>query len=137
MQRTPRGPFVIGRLAMGVALALALACGSAPKTPEPAPATDAPEAEPVTADTAPLPADAQPLPENAQPLPADADAAPARAKLTAKECETKGGSVVGDIGDGAIHRPDYKCPGGAPPLGDIGVTQGEPVAVEGAVCCPG
>lgn len=62
---------------------------------------------------------------------------PERTSMTAGECEAKGGRVVGDIGDGAIHRPDYKCDGGQPPLGSIGPTEGEPVAIEGAVCCPG
>ena len=59
-----------------------------------------------------------------------------RPALTSAECQEKGGSVVGDIGDGAIHRPDYVCAGGQPPLGSIRAAEGEPVAVEGAVCCP-
>lgn len=59
-----------------------------------------------------------------------------RPQLTAAECEAQGGTVVGDIGDGAIHRPDYRCPdSGEAPLGSI-VAEGEgPVAIEGAVCC--
>jgi hypothetical protein len=32
----------------------------------------------------------------------------ARAALTAAACAAKGGEVVGDIGDGAVHRPDYR-----------------------------
>lgn len=59
-----------------------------------------------------------------------------RAALSTAECEAKGGRVVGDIGDGAIHRPDYLCEGGQPPLGGIQPGEGEPVAIEGAVCCP-
>ena len=59
-----------------------------------------------------------------------------RPTLTAADCESKGGRVVGDIGDGAIHRPDYTCEGGQPPLGNIGSAEGEPVAIEGSVCCP-
>lgn len=56
--------------------------------------------------------------------------------LTAEQCKAQGGEVVGDIGDGAIHRPDYRCPNsGQPPLGTIASQPGEPVAVEGAVCC--
>ena len=56
--------------------------------------------------------------------------------MSAFECTAKGGTVVGDIGDGAIHRPDYLCPdSGKPPLGPIEPQPGEPVAVEGAVCC--
>lgn len=67
------------------------------------------------------------------PAPADAG----RPSMTSAECEAKGGQVVGDIGDGAIHRPDYTCEGGQPPLGNIRPGEGEPIAVEGSVCCPG
>ena len=59
-----------------------------------------------------------------------------RPPITTADCEAKGGRVVGDIGDGAIHRPDYTCEGGQPPLGSITPAEGEPVAVEGSVCCP-
>lgn len=59
-----------------------------------------------------------------------------RPSLTNAECEEKGGTVVGDIGDGAIHRPDYRCEGGQPPLGSIRAAEGEPMGIEGAVCCP-
>src|SRR5690348_9454573 len=59
-----------------------------------------------------------------------------RKELTPEECTTHGGSVVGDIGDGATHRPDYVCPGGSPPLGNIAQPPGGPIATEGAVCCP-
>lgn len=59
-----------------------------------------------------------------------------RPSLTNAECEGMGGTVVGDIGDGAIHRPDYRCEGGQPPLGNIRAAEGEPMAIEGAVCCP-
>ena len=59
-----------------------------------------------------------------------------RPELTAAACEKGGGKVVGDIGDGAIHRPDYRCPdSGQPPIGSIAPEPGGPVAVEGAVCC--
>jgi hypothetical protein len=61
---------------------------------------------------------------------------PTRESLTSAECQAKGGTVVGDIGDGAIHRPDYRCESGQPPLGTIQAEAGEPVAVEGSVCCP-
>lgn len=53
-----------------------------------------------------------------------------RETMTAEECEAQGGEVVGDIGDGAIHRPDYVCPSGQPPIADV------PLGVEGSVCCP-
>lgn len=57
--------------------------------------------------------------------------------LTAAACEAKGGTVVGDIGDGAIHKPGYRCSGtNAEPLGAIVADPGAPQAVEGAVCCP-
>jgi hypothetical protein len=52
-----------------------------------------------------------------------------RALLTPEECTARGGSVVGDIGDGATHRPDYLCANGAPPLGNV------PLGIEGSVCC--
>jgi hypothetical protein len=59
-----------------------------------------------------------------------------RPGLTAAACEEQGGQVVGDIGDGAIHRPDYVCPdSGVAPIGTITADPGGPVAVEGAVCC--
>ena len=60
-----------------------------------------------------------------------------RPSLTTSECEAKGGRVVGDIGDGAIHRPDYTCENGQPPYGSIRATGDEPIATEGSVCCPG
>jgi hypothetical protein len=59
-----------------------------------------------------------------------------RPSLTAQECEAGGGTVVGDIGDGAIHKPEYKCASGAAPTGSIRAAEGDPVAIEGAVCCP-
>jgi len=59
-----------------------------------------------------------------------------RPSMTAAECEASGGRVVGDIGDGAIHRPDYTCEGGKPPTASVRPAEGEPVAIEGAVCCP-
>lgn len=66
-----------------------------------------------------------------------AETADAGATLTATECEQRGGHVVGDIGDGAIHRPDYVCPdSGKAPIGRITVEPGAPVPIEGAVCCP-
>jgi hypothetical protein len=67
------------------------------------------------------------------PAPRSEDAS---SSLTAQECEKQGGHVVGDIGDGAIHRPDYRCAGsGQPPIGRIEAEPGKPIAIEGAVCC--
>lgn len=59
----------------------------------------------------------------------------ARSSLTADECTAQGGTVVGDIGDGATQRPDYKCPSGAPPKGNIAAPANGPIGVEGSVCC--
>ncbi|MFK7992474.1 MAG: hypothetical protein AB8I08_41010 [Sandaracinaceae bacterium] len=53
-----------------------------------------------------------------------------RASMTAQECQAAGGSLVGDIGNGAIHRPDYRCPDGQVPSGTV------PLGTEGSVCCP-
>jgi len=60
----------------------------------------------------------------------------ARPEMTAQACEAGGGSVVGDIGDGAIHRADYMCPSGLAPTGSIRTPEGGPIAIEGSVCCP-
>ena len=90
-----------------LAIALVLAgCGSS-QPPPPSPPTDEP---------------AKPAPE--------------RKSLAQPECEAQGGTVVGDIGDGATQRPDYVCPSGKPPLGNIAPPAGGPMAVEGSVCCP-
>lgn len=62
--------------------------------------------------------------------------APERPSLTAEACEAGGGVVVGDIGDGAIHRPEYRCANGASPTGSIHAAEGGPIAIEGSVCCP-
>jgi len=56
--------------------------------------------------------------------------------LTAEACEAGGGAIVGDIGDGAIHRAEYRCPNGAKPSGSIRALGAGPIAVEGSVCCP-
>lgn len=53
-----------------------------------------------------------------------------RPLLSTEECEQQGGTVVGDIGDGATMRPDYVCPSGGQPLGNV------PLGIEGSVCCP-
>lgn len=71
----------------------------------------------------------------AEPAPAPAHGS-AATPLTAAECAAAGGQVVGDIGDGAIHRPEYRCPNsGQPPLGAVAPEEGQPMAIEGAVCC--
>jgi hypothetical protein len=92
-----------------------LACGGA--QPEPVAPTDkspGPAAEPSGASTT----------------------GASRPELTAQACEASGGTVVGDIGDGAIHRADYMCPNGVAPSGSIRAPEGGPIAIEGSVCCP-
>lgn len=110
-------------------LVLALPLSACPKNPEPGPSAD-------PAQTAPPPDDGTP-PADSAPPPGDEPSD--RPQLTAQECEAKGGQVVGDIGDGAIHRPDYRCAdSGQAPVGDIVQRPSDdgPVAVEGSVCCP-
>jgi len=86
--------------------------------------TEAPTATPPTPEPA------------AEPSPAGTDDSATRPQLTAEACESSGGAVVGDIGDGAVHRPDYLCPSGKKPSGAIRAPEGGPIAVEGSVCCP-
>lgn len=106
---------------VSVILASCSACSSSNGSSEP-PASAEQPAEP-----------AEPQPEA---LPEDVDETGSRPQLTAEQCQANGGTVVGDIGDGAIHRPDYTCPDGSAPSGSIAPAAGEPIAVEGAVCCP-
>lgn len=63
-------------------------------------------------------------------LPPDVTSGDERPSMSAEECEQQGGTVVGDIGDGAVHRSDYVCPSGGRPIGSV------PLGVEGSVCCP-
>lgn len=84
--------------------------------------------------TAPEPT-AEAAPET-PPSDAGAGTGATRPALTAEQCTAQQGTAVGDIGDGAIHRPDYMCPSGKAPLGNISAAPGGPVAVEGEVCCP-
>ena len=70
------------------------------------------------------------------PAPTPTSGEPSGSSLTAQQCQEAGGEVVVDIGDGAIHRPDYRCAkSGNPPLGPIAASPGQPQAIEGAVCC--
>ena len=58
--------------------------------------------------------------------------------ISRQECIDKGGEVVGDIGNGAIHQPDYLCPtNGEAPSDTVFALDGEPIAIEGEVCCGG
>ncbi|MET0794312.1 MAG: hypothetical protein ABW061_22510 [Polyangiaceae bacterium] len=85
--------------------------------------------------SAQAPSEASPA-SSAEPSPSSGSDAPTRPSLTAEACEASGGSVVGDIGDGAIHRPEYRCANGAKPSGSISAAPGGPIAIEGSVCCP-
>lgn len=58
-----------------------------------------------------------------------------RPGITAEECGIEGGSIVGDIGDGAIHRSEYLCESGQPPIASILYPEDGPIPIEGAVCC--
>jgi hypothetical protein len=75
-------------------------------------------------------------PPQAPPAGDPASGMPQRRTLTQEQCEAQGGTVVGDIGDGATQRPDYRCPSGRPPLGNIAPPPGGPISIEGGVCCP-
>jgi len=55
--------------------------------------------------------------------------------ITSEACQSMGGTVFGDPGDGSVLSPEYLCPSGDPPIGTILFTEEEPTAVEGAVCC--
>jgi hypothetical protein len=74
------------KLALLICTLALTACGG---STSPAEAPDDPAAPPADSETPPTD-----------------DPAPARHELTAEACEAGGGSVFGDIGDGAIHRPD-------------------------------
>jgi hypothetical protein len=90
------------------------------------------EKQPATPDTA----TPGPTTEETPPPAASEGDAAERPGITAAACEAQGGKVVGDIGDGAIHRPEYKCAeSGEAPIGSIIPDAGGPVAIEGSVCC--
>lgn len=88
---------------------------------------------PIVAVVVPLPGD--PIADEGEVCCGPPPPAP-KGGLTRRECVERGGTVVGDIGNGAIFRPDYRCPtSGRRPLGIIAYAPGEPIAVEGEVCC--
>ena len=65
----------------------------------------------------------------------DGEDAVNRPDFSRAECEEQG-VIVGDIGNGAIHRDDYICDSnGQPPIGNVVPQEGEPIAIEGEVCC--
>ena len=56
--------------------------------------------------------------------------------ITTAECGMIGGTVIGDPGDGQTFQPNYRCPfSGVAPTAYIRYLEGEPIPVEGAVCC--
>lgn len=57
-------------------------------------------------------------------------------QVSRDECVQQGGTIVGDIGNGAIFRDDYICESnGEPPIAVVIPGAGEPIAFEGEVCC--
>jgi hypothetical protein len=73
---------------------------------------------------------------NDTPPPSTAEKfAPSRPALNRQDCLDAGGLVVGDIGDGRIHRQDYACPNGQSPIGTIIYGKEEAMPLEGEVCC--
>ncbi len=71
--------------------------------------------------------------DRSNPLPVPTESK--RKAITAGACEGGGGQVIGDPGDGSVHRAGFRCPNGEPPLGVIGSEPDEPIMIEGAVCC--
>ena len=57
--------------------------------------------------------------------------------MTRQECvDDVPGVVVGDIGNGAVFQPDYRCESnGQPPVAVVIPTADEPIATDGEVCC--
>jgi hypothetical protein len=105
-------------IAACICLVALAACGGAQSAP----------AEPSTPSEPPAP--------DGEPAASPPDAAASRPDVTADVCEAGGGTVVGDIGDGATQRTGYRCPSGAEPTGNIRAPEGGPIGVEGSVCCP-
>lgn len=89
--------------------------------------------KPTTQPTSEAPSD---QPGTSEGLPVSNDGP--EASLTAAECVDGGGSVVGDIGNGAIFEPDYVCESnGEAPTARIAADGDGPIATEGSVCCGG
>lgn len=97
------------------------ACSS---DPEPANETSTGEETVEVMDEHEEPAGESETPPGFPPPPAE------RPEMSAEQCAEANAEVVGDIGDGRTHRPDYVCPSGVAPIGMV------PVGIEGAVCCP-
>ena len=61
-----------------------------------------------------------------------------RPLMTRAECAIAGGSLVDnsdEIDEGAIHRPEYRCESGEPPVARITYLEGESKTAGGEVCC--
>lgn len=85
-----------------------------------------PKTQPPTETPEPTP----PAGEDAPPPFGDQEPAADRPTSTIEECEAQGGTIVGDPGDGSVHREDYRCESGEAPISRI------ESGVEGSVCCP-
>ena len=66
--------------------------------------------------------------------PPETDQPNTRPLISNTRCINQNGYSVGDIGDGRIHRDDFLCPNGQPPIGTIKPEPGNQ-PIEGAVCC--
>jgi hypothetical protein len=58
-----------------------------------------------------------------------------RPVLTRADCVGSGGQIIGDPGDGSVHLAGFRCDSGAPPIATVVPSDGEPIAIEGEVCC--
>jgi len=102
-----------------------------PPETEGAGGAEAPPVDVVIVNENPFPADGD---SDGGGIPVDTSDTP-RPQMTRAECKAEGGKVIGDIGNGAIHRPEYRCESGNPPIASIRFLEGEPIATEGEVCC--
>ena len=101
-------------------LGILAACSPAPETST---------TEPTTGDEV-VASDADAPNSNDDPPPGFPPANAQHPEMSAEQCAAASAEVIGDIGDGSTHRPDYICPSGATPIGTV------PLGIEGAVCCP-
>ena len=114
-RQLPRTIPLILSLALSPAVLVAACGGGGTPPPEQAaaPAAEPPPPAPPGTGEAPLPG---------------AEETAGRPQMTVEECEARG-AVVGDPGDGSVHRPEFRCPDGREPIGTV------PSGIEGAVCC--
>ncbi|MFK7997030.1 MAG: hypothetical protein AB8B87_23040 [Granulosicoccus sp.] len=56
-------------------------------------------------------------------------------EMSREECTSMGGIVIGDIGNGAIFKPEYRCESGLSPIARVTALDDEPIATDGEVCC--